>query len=127
MLALLRPFGAAVWEDMRAMLFVDHTNVATDVPGLAGMTEWMAVDGADPVTRVETGCGVGRHCHRGALGQERGDMLGPEYALPGCFICWSDGLSAGQFLCGHEPRFDQELFQPRKPVFVIGLPQIIDW
>ena len=50
MLALLRPFGAAVWEDMGAMVGVDHADVATHVTGLAGMAWWMAVDGADPFT-----------------------------------------------------------------------------
>src|SRR4030095_7226389 len=126
MLALLRPFDVAVWEDMGATVVVDHANAATDVPRLTSMAEWMAVDSANPVTGLETGCAVDRHRHRGALGQERRDMLGLKYALPGCVICWTDGLSGRQFLCGHEPRFDQQFFQPGKPVFVIGLPQIIN-
>src|SRR5262249_31901171 len=112
MLALLRPLGAVVWEDMGAVIFVDHADVAADVTRLAGMASWMAVDSADPVAGLETGCGVDRHRRRGALGQERRNLLGLEYALPGCFIRWTAGLSGRQFLGGHKPRLDQQFFQP---------------
>src|SRR5262245_10789609 len=86
----------------------------------------MSVDGAHHVTGLETGCGVDRHCHRGALGQPHRNMLGLEYPLPGCFVCRNHGLSGRQFLCGHESRFDEQFFQPRKPVFVIGMAEIIN-
>src|SRR5262245_66483425 len=118
MLAFLRPLGAAVWEDMGAVIFVDHADAAADVTRLAGMAAWMAVDGADPVAGLETGCGVDRHRRGGALGQERRDMLGLEYALPGRFICRADGLSGRQFLRGPELCLDQQFFKSRKPVVV---------
>src|SRR6266542_5244954 len=124
--AFPRALGAAVWEDMSAAVFVNHANAATNVTRLAGMTQWMLVDSADHVTRPKTGCGIDLHCHRGALGQERRNMLGLEGALRGCVVCWTRGLSGRQFLCGHEARFEQQFFQPREPVFVIGMPQIID-
>src|SRR5262245_2455381 len=125
MLARPRPFGAAVWEDMGAMVVVDHANVATDVPRLAGVAEWMVVDGTDPVAGLETGCGGARHRHRGARSQDRRDMLGLEYALPGCLVGRAGGLAARQFLGGHQPGLHKQFFQPRKPVFVIAVPQII--
>src|SRR5262245_60301452 len=86
----------------------------------------MPIDGADHLTGLETRCSIDRHCHRGSPCQLRRDMLSLEYALPGCFICWTRNLSGRQFLCGDEACFDQQFFEPRKPVFVIGMPQIIN-
>src|SRR5262249_16015398 len=86
----------------------------------------MPIDGADHLTGLETGCSIDRHCHRGSPGQLRRDMLSLEYALPSCIICWTHNLSARQFPWGAEARFDQQFVEPRKPVFVIGMPQIIN-
>src|SRR5215472_10960276 len=116
---LPRPLSVTVREDVSAVVFVNHAKAAADITGLAGMTQWMSVDGAHHFSRLETGFGIDFHCHRGALGQELRNMLGLKGPLRGCVVWWTRGLSSHQFFCGYQARFDQQLFQAREPVFVI--------
>src|SRR4029453_17219360 len=120
MLALSRPLGVAVRKHVSAVVFVNHASAATDVTGLAGMAQWMSVDGADHITRLETGCGIDLHCYGGTLGQHRRNMFGIKDALRGRVVCWTRGLSGCQFLCGQEARFDHRFFRLAEPVFLMG-------